>query len=72
MLTIPPVFLDSLHLSAGAEVSLAVRDGGLVIEPHVRPRYTLDELLAQCDPSAEATDEDRAGDEAMPTGIEIL
>lgn len=50
MLTVPPALLDILHLRPGAKVSVAVRGGRLVIEPHRRPRYTLDELLAQCDP----------------------
>jgi len=72
MLTIPPAFLDALRLSAGAEVGLAVDDGRLVIEPHARPRYRLDELLAQCDPAVEISVEDRVWHEAEPTGTEIL
>ncbi|SDE31226.1 AbrB/MazE/SpoVT family DNA-binding domain-containing protein [Rhodospira trueperi] len=72
MLTIPPAFLDALRLSAGAEVGLAVDAGRLVIELHARPRYLLDELLAQCDPAAEVSDEDRAWQDAEPTGTEIL
>jgi antitoxin ChpS len=30
-----------------------------VVQPEVRPHYTLNELLAQCDASAEPTAEDR-------------
>ena len=44
MLAIPPAFLDVLRLHAGAAVALSVDDGQLVVEPQVRPRYTLDEL----------------------------
>ena len=51
MLAVPPVFLDQLHLQAGAVVGLAVSDGRLVIEPAPRPRYTLDELLAEAEAS---------------------
>jgi antitoxin ChpS len=30
----------------------------LIVDPHPMPRYTLAELLAQCDDSASRTDED--------------
>ena len=53
MLAVPPAILDLLHLAPGAKVGLAVEQGRLVVEPTARPRYTLDELLAQCDASAE-------------------
>lgn len=72
MLAVPPALLDVLHLSAGAKVGLAVDNGRLVIEPSTRPRYTLDELLAQCDPSAELTAEDREWLNAKPVGDELL
>ena len=52
MLAIPPALLDILHLQAGAKVGMAVQGGRLVVEPQQRRRYTLDELLAQCDPKA--------------------
>jgi len=71
MLTVPPAILDLLHLRAGATVGVAVEDGRLVIEPQ-RPHYTLEELLAQCDPSAELTTEDRQWLEAKPVGNELL
>src|ERR1700730_12860264 len=47
------------HLRAGATVGLVVHSGRLIVEPQPRARYTLDELLAQCDPAAELTQEDR-------------
>ena len=53
MLAVPPPLLDLLELRAGARVALDVRDGHLVVEPCSRPRYSLDELLAQCDETAE-------------------
>ena len=53
MLAVPPPFLDQLDLKAGTTVGLAVDHGRLVIEPKPRPHYSLDELLAQCDPSGE-------------------
>jgi antitoxin ChpS len=59
MLALPPALLDILGLRPGVKVGLAVRSGRLVMEPQRRPRYTLDELLAQCDPNAPRTIEDR-------------
>ena len=44
---------------------MAVDHGRLVIEPTLRPRYSLDELLAQCDASAEFSAEDRASVDAF-------
>jgi len=72
MLAVPPALLDVLHLAAGAKVGLTVDNGRLVIEPKARPQYTLDELLAQCDPSAESTAEDREWLDAKPIGGELL
>jgi antitoxin ChpS len=71
MLAVPPALLDLLHLTAGAKVGVSVDNGRLVVEPQVRPRYTLDELLAQCDPSAELTAEDREWLDAKPVGNEL-
>jgi len=52
MLAVPPALLDILHLQPGAKVGIAVESGRLIVEPQQRRRYTLDELLAQCDPKA--------------------
>jgi antitoxin ChpS len=60
MLAVPRAILDLLRLEAGATVGLAVDGDRLVVQPQAKHRYTLDELLAQCDPKAEITDEDRA------------
>lgn len=72
MMTVPPVFLEMLQLQAGATVGLAVANGRLIVEPKPRPRYSLDELLAQCDASAEPTLEEREWLDAKPVGIELL
>jgi antitoxin ChpS len=72
MLTVPPAVLDMLHLQAGATVGLVVDHGRLIVEPQGRPHYTLEELLAQCDPSAELTQEDRKWLDAEPMGGELL
>lgn len=72
MLAVPPAILDLLHLHAGATVGLAVDGGRLMVEPTPRPRYSLDELLAQCDASAEVSEEDRAWLDDRPVGSELL
>ncbi len=72
MLAVPPAILDLLHLHAGATVGLAVDGGRLVVEPTPRPHYTLDELLAQCDASAEVSEEDRTWLDDRPVGSELL
>jgi antitoxin ChpS len=72
MLAVPPAILDLLHLRAGATVGLAVDHGRLVVEPTPKPHYSLDELLAQCDVSAETSEEDRAWLESKPVGRELL
>ena len=72
MLAVPPAILDLLHLRAGATVGLAVDHGSLVVEPTPKPHYSLDELLAQCDLSAEISEEDRVWLESKPVGRELL
>jgi antitoxin ChpS len=72
MLAVPPALLDLLNLQAGAKVGLAVNGGRLVVEPQKRPRYTLDELLAKCDPKAPRRKEDREWLAAPLVGDEII
>lgn len=72
MMVVPPALLDQLHLQAGAKVGLAIDNGRLVVDPQPRPRYTLNELLAQCDASAKVTGEDRAWLNDAPQGDELI
>ena len=72
MLAVPPAILDLLHLQAGAIVGVSVEGGRLVVEPQQRQRYTLDELLAQCDASIEATPEECDWIDMTPVGRELL
>ena len=71
MLAVPPAILDLLHLEAGATVGLAVEGERLVIQPQTKPKYTLDELLAQCDARAKFGKADRAWIELAPMGREL-
>ncbi|MEX2263099.1 MAG: antitoxin [Bryobacteraceae bacterium] len=72
MLAVPPALLDILQLRPGAKVDVAVENGRLIVEPQKRPRYTLDELLAQCDPKATLTAEEREWLDAKPVGGELF
>ena len=72
MLAVPPALLNILHLRPGAKVSLMVQSGRLVVEPQQRPRYTLDELLAQCDPKALRSKEEREWLDDKPAGGELI
>jgi antitoxin MazE len=44
-LRIPKSFADEAEVEAGSTVDLAIEDGGLVIRPVRRARYSLEELL---------------------------
>ncbi len=72
MLAVPPALLDILHLRPGARVGITVESGRLVVEPRKRPRYTLDELLAQCNRKAPRTKEERAWLDDKPVGGELI
>jgi antitoxin ChpS len=71
-LAVPPALLDILRLRPGAKVGIAVESGRLVVAPQRRPRYTLDELLAQCNPKAARSKEEREWLGNRTTGGELL
>ena len=72
MMVVPPAILDQLQLKAGAAVALVVDGQRLIVEPPRKPRYTLEELLSQCDPDGPLSDEDRAWINSAPVGRELL
>ena len=72
MLVVAPAFLDQLHLQAGATVGLAVDRGRLVVEPRIRPRYTLAELLDASDYEQPQPTEEREWIDAPAVGGEQL
>mgnify|MGYP001766848846 CR=1 FL=1 len=72
MMTIPKAVLDVLGLGVNDKVALHVEAGRLLVEARPRPKYSLAELLAQCDASAAASDEVRAWDAAEPVGREAI
>lgn len=72
MLAVPPALLDVLRLQAGAKVDLAVDNGRLVIQPKVRPRYTMAELLAASDYSQPQSVEEREWVDTPAVGGELI
>lgn len=72
MLAVPPAILDLLHLHAGDTVGMAVDGERLVVDPKVKPRYTLAELLEASDYSQPLPPEDREWVDAPPAGRELL
>ena len=72
MLAVPPALLYVLRLQSGAKVGLTVQSGRLVVEPQQRPRYTLDELLAQCNPKASRNKQEREWLDDVPRGGELI
>ena len=70
MLAIPPAVLEILNLQSGTTVGVAVDNGRLIIEPQPKPQYSLEELLAQCNPNALITEDDRVWLDAKPLGNE--
>jgi antitoxin ChpS len=70
MFAIPKPMLDGLDLHANQQVSVSISEGRMIVEPKVKPRYTLAELLAQCNFDQPMTDEDREWLDAPPAGRE--
>lgn len=72
MIAVPPALLELLNLRAGSPVGMTIEEGKLILEPAPKPRYSLDELLAVCDPEAPLSAEDQQWLEGRPQGRELL
>jgi antitoxin ChpS len=72
MLAVPPALLDILHLQIGATVGITIEGERLIIEAQNRPKYTLEELLAQCDETIEISIEEREWLDMKPVGAELF
>ena len=69
-LVIPKPVRESLHLSAGQSVILEQTAEGLLVRPRTK-KYSLDELLAQCDAKAPLPKEASEWLDAPAVGNEI-
>lgn len=70
VLALPPGVLKDLGLKAGQSMILdSTPDGRIVLEP--KRRYTLADLLAQCDPKAAPPSDLSPWNTARPVGQEV-
>jgi antitoxin ChpS len=69
MLAIPPALMEALEFGPNSPVQLSVSEGKLTVAPAKR-RYTLDELLAQCEPGP-ISEEDREWLDMPSVGREL-
>ena len=71
VMAVPKQILNLMHLDAGSLVELYLENGKLIVEPKLKPRYTLSELLAQCnEENMLLTEEDHTWLNAKPMGKE--
>lgn len=69
---LPAHLLKKLHLTEGDSINIEDDGNNIVISPIVkRPKYKLDELLAQCDPNAPISDELNDWDNSPAVGKEV-
>jgi antitoxin ChpS len=71
MMAVPPAALDELGLGPDSIVDVAVKQGKLVVASKKRRRYSLAELIAQCDPKA-PFEKDRSWVTDGPLGRELI
>lgn len=69
-MVIPNVVMKELNLRPGQSVEAQVSNNQLILTPISR-RYSLDELLAQCDMNAAELSEQDVWDKSTPAGDEI-
>ncbi|MEO6908518.1 MAG: AbrB/MazE/SpoVT family DNA-binding domain-containing protein [Abditibacteriaceae bacterium] len=72
MMSLPRPLLEQLDMSEGSQVSIYIEGDCLVVKPRQKPRYTLEELLSQCDTSPNRTREDREWLSDSAVGNEVL
>lgn len=74
VLTIPKTHARALGLTEGERIGVSVDEGKLVADPSAsdRPRYRLEDLVAQCDPKAPLSEEDEAWLVDRPQGGEAV
>ena len=72
MLAIPPAMLVALSLDDAALVGIAVDGGKLIVTPSKRKRYSLEELMDQCDLDAPESEDMAAWRNAPAVGREAI
>lgn len=72
VLDISQAMLESAGLSIGSEVSISTDGNCLIVANSSRQCYKLQELLAQCDESADYSQEEREWLDSPAIGRELL
>ncbi len=72
MVAVPPALLEMLDMDSGSPVTMGVEAGRLVIEPKKHKKYSLQELLDQCDEIAPISDEDKEWASNPANGKELI
>ncbi|TDK35227.1 AbrB/MazE/SpoVT family DNA-binding domain-containing protein [Rhizobium deserti] len=72
IMTIPKPVLEELGLSANAKLDVSVQDGKLVATPRARPRYSVEELVAEWTPWPERTPEEQEWLDMPSVGNEVI
>ncbi len=67
---LPSVLVRTLNLSVGQPVDIESIDGNLVVKPKIAKRYSLKELVAQCNPKAPMPDEIKEWESMPLVGLE--
>ena len=71
VVALPPAILKQLDIAAQSTVAIAVSGSDILLRPQRRPRYSLAELLANCDQDA-AWQLDEDWTSGAPEGRELL
>lgn len=71
-LILPATLLREMKLSIGETVTAEHVDGALVLKPAAKKRYTVAELVAQCDLTAPVPADMAAWERMEPVGKELL
>ena len=67
---IPGAIMKELNMQVGQSMEAQIVDNQVVLKP-LSKRYTLEELLGQCDPNAASATEDELWGNAGPMGNEV-
>lgn len=71
-LRVPSTVLKQMGISLGDTLSMDITEVGLLLKPvQKKPRYTLAELIAQCDPSAPESADMADWQATTPVGREV-
>ena len=70
VVVLPPAFMRDLGIQVGSSLSMSTADGVITLAP--KKRYTLEDLVAQCDPRAKPPADIAAWDNMPSVGRERI